>query len=264
MELQLKNKKAFVTGSTSGIGFATAKLLVQEGAEVIINGRTNENIDKAIKLILADFPNATITGEVADFRNQNSVNELIDSLEDIDILINNVGIYKSQSFEDTTDEDWMEMMEVNLMSGVRLSRALLPKMLQRNWGRILFVSSECASLVPVDLIAYSTTKAAMLSLSRGLAQMSRGTNVTVNTILPGSTLSEGAEQFLKQQSEIHQQSIKEVTNNFFKNVRTSSLIERFISTEEISNMLVYLSSPLSGATNGAALKVDGGSISGIL
>lgn len=264
MNLKLKNKRAFITGSTSGIGYATARLLVKEEAQVIINGRSKESIDKAVKSILKEFPKAMISGIVADFRDQVAVNNLIDNLENIDILINNVGIYKSQSFECTSDIDWMEMMEVNVMSGVRLSRALLPKMLKNNWGRILFVSSECAVLVPEDLIAYSTTKAAILSLSRGLAQTTRGSQVTVNTILPGSTLSEGAQQFLGKQSIIHQKSKKEITDNFFKNVRTSSLIERFTTTDEISNMLVYLSSPLSSATNGASVKVDGGSIPGIL
>jgi len=264
MNLHLTNKNVLITGSTSGIGFATAKLFINEGASVIINGRSQKNIDKAIGLILDEFPEAKISGIVADFLDKNSITNLINSIKQVDILINNVGIYKSQSFQETTDTDWADMIEVNVMSGVRLSRAFLPKMLHKNWGRILFISSECAALVPEDLIAYSTTKAALLSLSRGLAQNTRGTNVTVNTVLPGSTLSEGAENFLQQQSERTKQSIQEVTDNFFKNVRTSSLIERFITTEEIANTIVYLSSPLSAATNGAAIKVDGGSIPGII
>ncbi len=264
MNLHLTNKSVLITGSTSGIGFATAKLFINEGASVIINGRSQKNIDKAIGLILDEFPDANISGVVADFLDKNSISNLIDSIKQVDILINNVGIYKSQSFQETTDTDWTDMLEVNVMSGVRLSRAFLPQMIEKNWGRILFISSECAALVPEDLIAYSTTKAALLSLSRGLAQTTRGTNVTVNAVLPGSTLSEGAENFLQEQSEKTNLSKKEVTDNFFKNVRTSSLLERFISTEELANTIVYLASPLSAATNGAAIKVDGGSIPGII
>lgn len=264
MNLQLTNKSVLVTGSTSGIGFATAKLFINEGASVIINGRSQKHIDKAIGLILDEFPEANISGIVADFLDKSSITHLIDTIKQVDILINNVGIYKSQSFQETTDTDWTDMIEVNVMSGVRLSKAYLPQMIDNNWGRILFISSECAALVPEDLIAYSTTKAALLSLSRGLAQTTRGTNVTVNAILPGSTLSEGAEDFLQDQSEKTNLSKQEVTDNFFKNVRTSSLLERFSTTEEIANTIVYLSSPLSAATNGAAIKVDGGSIPGIL
>jgi NAD(P)-dependent dehydrogenase (short-subunit alcohol dehydrogenase family) len=264
MNLKLKNKRILITGSTSGIGFATAKLFAKEEASVVINGRSQKNIDKAIKSILNEYPDADITGINADFHDKNSINNLIETINNIDILINNVGIYKSLSFEETTDSDWLDMFEVNVMSGVRLSRAFLPNMLKKNWGRILFISSECAQLVPEDLIAYSTSKAAVLSVSRGLAQLTKGTNVTVNAVLPGSTLSEGASRFLQEQADKDQITKKEVADNFFKDVRTSSLLQRFTSTEEISNTIVYLSSPLSSATNGAAIKVDGGSISGII
>lgn len=264
MDLQLKNKRAFISGSTAGIGLAIAKVLASEGAEVILNGRTQARIDQAIAHLRDELPEAKLTGIPADFSDTKSVDLLLNRLESVDILINNVGIFTSQSFYDTTNEDWYRLFEVNVMSGVRLSRAILPGMLRRNWGRIIFVSSECAMLVPEDLIAYSTTKAALLAVSRGLAQTTKGSDVTVNTIIPGSTLSEGAEQFLQNVAENEQISEKEVATNFFKNIRTTSLIQRFTGTEEIANTVAYLSSPLASATNGAAIKLEGGSIQGII
>ena len=264
MDYKLQDKTAFVTASTAGIGFAIAEILAGEGANVIINGRTQTRIDEAIQLILAAHPAAKISGIPADFSDSSSVLELIAQLNHVDILINNVGIFTSQSFEDTSDEDWYRLFEVNVLSGVRLSRALLPGMLKNNWGRIIFISSECAMLVPEDLIAYSTTKAALHSVSRGLAQTTRGTNVTVNVVVPGSTRSEGAEQFLAEVAEKGQISKEEVAKNFFKDVRTSSLLERFTTPKEIADTVVYLSSPLSAATNGASIKLDGGSVPGIL
>jgi NAD(P)-dependent dehydrogenase (short-subunit alcohol dehydrogenase family) len=264
MDLQLKNKRAFVSGSTGGIGLAIAKVLAAEGAEVILNGRAQARIDQAIARLSSEVPGAKLRGIPADFADPVSVESILDKLGSVDILINNVGVFTSQSFSDTSDADWYRMFEVNVMSGVRLSRAVLPGMLKRNWGRILFVSSECAMLVPEDLIAYSTTKAALLAVSRGLAQTTKGSAVTVNAVLPGSTLSEGAERFLQTVAENEQISEKEVAENFFKNVRTSSLIQRFTSTEEIANTLAYLCSPLASATNGAAIKLEGGSVPGIL
>lgn len=264
MDLQLKDKRVFISGSTAGIGLATAKLFVQEGANVILNGRSMRTVKLAKQLILDKYPNASVNGIAADFKNDKSVTSLINQLENIDILINNVGIYTAQSFDETTDADWMDMFEVNVMSAVKLSRALLPDMIERNWGRIINISSECAQLVPEDLIAYSATKSAMLGLSRGLAQLTKGTGVTVNAILPGSTLSEGAGQFLKDQAEKEQISEQEVAANFFKNVRASSLLQRFAKTEEVATTIVYLSSPRAVITNGAAIKADGGSIPGIL
>lgn len=264
MDLQLNNKRAFITGSTGGIGLAIAKVLASEGAEVIINGRTQDRINQALTRLKMEVHGAKLSGIPADFADSASVESLLAKLGSVDILINNVGIFTSQSFADTSDADWYRMFEVNVMSGVRLSRAVLPGMLERNWGRILFVSSECALLVPEDLIAYSTTKAALLAVSRGLAQTTKGSAITVNSVLPGSTLSEGAERFLKTVAENEQISEKEVAENFFKNVRTSSLIQRFTSTEEIANTIAYLCSPLSSATNGAAIKLEGGSVSGIL
>lgn len=264
MDLKLKNKTVFITGSTSGIGFATATVFAQEGATVILNGRTQQSVDNAVGNLKRLLPNASVLGIPADFSTKKNVDNLLAKLPEIDILINNVGIYKSTSFLEMLDKAWTEQFEVNVMSGVRLSRQLLPKMLAKNWGRIIFISSECATLVPEDLIAYSATKAAMLSISRGLAQMTKGTAVTVNTIIPGSTLSEGAEQFLVGVAEKEGKTVDQVEAAFFTNVRTSSLIQRFASVEEVANTIVYLSSPLAAATNGAAIKVDGGSMGGII
>ncbi len=264
MDLQLKNKTVFITGSTGGIGFATAKLFLQEGASVVINGRYQHSVDNAVKMLVTQFPDTKISGIPTDFAKKEEVAALITQLPAIDILINNVGIYKGTSFYEMPDSEWYEQFEVNVMSGVRLSRQLLPKMIAKNWGRIIFISSECATLVPEDLIAYSTTKTAMLAISRGLAQMTKGTEVTVNTVVPGSTLSEGAEQFLADAAEKEGKTAKKVEEEFFTNVRTSSLLQRFASVEEVANTIVYLSSPLAAATNGAAIKVDGGSMGGIL
>ncbi len=264
MDLQLSNKTVFISGSTSGIGFCVAKIFLQEKAIVYINGRTEQSVTKAIERLQINFPNGNINGIAADFSDVESIERLIQQLPTIDILINNVGIYAAKSFFDTTDEDWSHHMDVNVMSGVRLSRHFLPKMLAKNWGRILFVSSECATLVPADLIAYSTTKAAILAVSRGLAQLTKGTGVIVNTVIPGSTKTEGAEEFLSNLAKKENKTIPQVEADFFKEIRTSSLLQRFASVEEIANTIVYFSSPIAAATNGAAIKLDGGSMGGIL
>lgn len=264
MNLQLEGKTAFITGSTAGIGFAVAKSLLQEGAKVIINGRKQAGIDSAIQRLKTAVPNADVKGIAADFSEVTEVDALLTQLPHIDILVNNVGTYSSQSFYETTDAEWMRQFEVNVLSGVRLSRHILPKMIDANWGRIIFVSSECATLVPSDLVAYSMTKAAILAVSRGLAQLTKGTNVTVNTAVPGSTLTEGAAQFLENLAAEENKSREEVETTFFSDVRTSSLLQRFASVEEVAHTITYLASPLAAATNGAAIKIDGGSMGGIL
>lgn len=259
MDYLLRNKKALVTGSTSGIGFAIATLLAQEGATVIVNGRTNASVEKAIKQIKDENPSAAVTGFAADFTDKKSVDLLLAEIREVDILVNNVGIFTSQSFEKTQDQDWHNLFEVNVMSGVRLARHLMPAMLANGWGRIIFISSECAQLVPEDLIAYSMTKSAMITVARGLANNTKGTQVTVNTVMPGSTLSEGAERFLADQALKENRTKEEVSNDFFKNVRTTSLLGRFAQPKEVANAVVYLASPLSSATNGSVVKVEGGS-----
>jgi len=264
MDLKLENKTAFITGSTAGIGYAIGRRLADEGVHVFLNGRTESSVRTAVETMKKELTHAKVSGRVADFSHPEQVNRLIGKLPEIDILVNNVGIYEAKGFEETEDADWKSMFEVNLMSGVRLSRALLPAMKQRNWGRILFISSECASLVPEDLIAYSCTKAAMLALSRGLAQTTAGSGVTVNSLLPGSTLTEGAEKFLDDQAASQGLSANEVSDNFFKEVRTTSILGRFLDPREVANTAVYLCSPLSSGTNGAAIHIDGGSIPGIM
>ena len=264
MNLQLEGKNVFITGSTAGIGYGVAESMLQEGASVIINGRTNQSVGQAVEQLSEKFPEGIISGRRCDFSQVQEVEKLISNMPSVDILINNVGIYTSQSFFDTSDEDWMRLFEVNVMSGVRLSRALLPQMLGQKWGRIIFISSECATLVPQDLIAYSTTKAAILAISRGLAQLTKGTQVTVNTVMPGSTMTEGAGQFIERLALENDVSKAEAESDFFEEVRTSSLLQRFASVKEVADTVTYLSSPLSSATNGAAIKVDGGSMGGII
>src|SRR5882762_4519511 len=197
MDLKLKDKIAFISGSTAGIGFATAKRLLMEGARVIINGRTEETVDKAVSELKALVPGSDVSGIPADFSRVAEVNQLIHAIPELDILINNAGIFEPISFENIPDEDWFKLFEVNVMSGVRLSRHYFPGMLKKNWGRIIFISSESAVFIPDEMIHYGVTKTAQIAVSRGLAELTKGTNVTVNTILPGPTFSEGAGTFIK-------------------------------------------------------------------
>ena len=264
MDLRLKDKTAFISGSTAGIGYATARALLQEGATVIVNGRSQQSVENAISRLKQDQPNAKVSGIPTNFQNTDEVDELCKALPELDILINNVGIYKSSSFFEMEDSAWQEQFDINVMSGVRLSRYFLPKLLKKNWGRILFISSECAELVPPDLLAYSMTKTAMVAIAKGLAQLTKGTGVTVNSIVPGSTLSEGAKQFLKEEAKKSGKTEARVEADFFKEIRTSSLIQRFASVDEVATTITYYSSPLASATNGATIKVEGGSMGGLL
>jgi NAD(P)-dependent dehydrogenase (short-subunit alcohol dehydrogenase family) len=264
MDLKLHEKTVFISGSTSGIGFGVASQFLQEGASVYINGRTEESVKSATIRLKSLFPNGKMEGIAADFSKADAIKILLEKLPEIDILINNVGIYTSKPFLETTDEDWHRHIEVNVMSGVRLARHFLPQMLKNNWGRIIFVSSECATLVPADLIAYSTTKTSLLALSRGLAQLTKGTQVTVNAVLPGSTMTEGAQQFLSQLAIKEDKTMVQAEIDFFREARPNSILQRFASIEEIANTIVYYSSPLAAATNGASIKLDGGSTGGII
>jgi NAD(P)-dependent dehydrogenase (short-subunit alcohol dehydrogenase family) len=258
MDLQLKGKKALVTGSTGGIGFAIALGLLREGAVVYINGRTDEKINAAIEKLKAEVPEAVVEGVAADFSKVEAVNHLIKSLPEIDILVNNVGVYGDQPFESTEDAEWLNDFEVNVLSGVRLSRHYAPLMKSKNWGRIIFISSESAINIPEDMILYGVTKTAYLALSRGLAKLMKGTNVTVNAILPGPTLAEGTEKMFDKIAAEKGISVEQAQIDFIKEKRPSSVIERWATTEEVANLVVYVASPLSSATSGAALRVDGG------
>ncbi len=264
MNLQLTNKTAFISGSTAGIGFATALHLAREGAFVYLNGRTENGVERAINRLKNELPDAQVHGIVADFLDFESIDKLLKELPEVDILVNNVGIYASASFFETDDASWHQQLEVNLMSGVRLSRHYLKTMLKKDWGRILYISSECATLVPEDLIAYSTTKAALLALSRGLAQLTKGSGVTVNTIAPGSTFTEGAENFIETLAAKEGKTTNQAEKDFFENIRTSSLLGRFATVDEVAQTICYFASPLSAATNGSVIKVDGGSMGNIL
>jgi NAD(P)-dependent dehydrogenase (short-subunit alcohol dehydrogenase family) len=258
MNIDLKGKTALVTGSTAGIGHAIAKGLALAGATVAVNGRTKAKVDAAVAALAKAAPGSKIRGVAADVSTADGCNALVAALPDVDILVNNAGIFEPKGFFDIPDADWSRFFEVNVMSGVRLSRAYLPGMLKRNWGRIVFISSESALNVPKEMIHYGMTKTAQLAVSRGLAEMTRGTAVTVNSVLPGPTLSEGVEVFVKDIAKHNSQSVEEATASFFKQVRPTSLLQRFASVEEIANMVVYVSSKEASATNGAALRAEGG------
>ncbi len=264
MDLKLKDKIVFISGSTAGIGYAIAQRFLMEGAQVIINGRTQENVDQSINELKSAIPDCKVSGIFADFSKVEEVNNLIKKLPDVDILVNNVGIFRPKAFKDIPDADWFRFFEINVMSGVRLSRHFFPKMLQKNEGRILFISSESAIAIPDEMIHYGMTKTAMLAVSRGLAELTKGTNVTVNTILPGPTKSRGVDGFINDLSKTTDKPVNEVEKDFFKNTRPTSLIQRFVSIEEIANTVVYFASPLSAATNGASIRAEGGLIKSIL
>lgn len=260
MDLQLKNKTALVTGSTEGIGYAIAKGLLKEGTKVYINGRQQEKVDKAIAQLKSEIPDAEVKGIVADFSIVEEVNALIKQLPEVDILVNNVGIYGDQPFETTEDDIWFHDFEVNVMSGVRLSRHYAPIMKKKNWGRIIFLSSESAVNIPDDMILYGVTKTSYLALSRGLAKHLKGTNVTVNAILPGPTWSAANIKNMQKIADERGISLEEAGNSFVKEKKPSSIVGKFVEAEEVANLVVYTASPLSSATTGAALRVDGGVI----
>jgi NAD(P)-dependent dehydrogenase (short-subunit alcohol dehydrogenase family) len=260
MKIDLAGKTALVTGSTSGIGHAVAKGLAAAGAAVVVNGRTQGKVDAAVMAITKAVSGAKVRGVAADVATAAGCNALVAALPEVDILINNAGIFEPKGFFDISDEDWIRFFEVNLMSGVRLSRAYMPAMLKRNWGRIVFISSESALNIPKEMIHYGVTKTAQLALSRGLAEMTRGTAVTVNSVLPGPTMSEGVETFVRDLAKQNGQSVEEAASQFVKQFRPTSLLQRFASVDEIANMVVYVSSKEASATNGAALRAEGGII----
>ena len=263
MKIDLSGKTALVTGSTSGIGHATVKGLAGAGAAVVVNGRNQAKVDAAVAAIAKAVPGAKVRGVAADVSTPAGCKTLVGALPDVDILINNAGIFEPKEFFDIPDDDWSRFFEVNVMSGVRLSRAYMPGMLKRNWGRIVFISSESALNIPKEMIHYGMTKTAQLAVSRGLAEMTRGTAVTVNSVLPGPTMSEGVEAFVKELAKQSGQSVEEAASQFVKQFRPTSLLQRFATVEEIANMVVYVSSKEASATNGAALRAEGGIIQAI-
>ncbi|MDR3372630.1 MAG: SDR family NAD(P)-dependent oxidoreductase [Ancalomicrobiaceae bacterium] len=257
MDLKLNGKTAIVTGATGGIGLEIARALSLEGAKVTLPGRTRDRIDAAIANIAASG-GETVTGALADPTTEDGVSALTAALPQVDILVNNLGIYEIKPFQAISDDEWRRYFEINVLGGIRLSRAYMPGMLARNWGRIIFISSESGLMTPGGMVHYGMTKTAQLAVARGLASEAKGTGVTVNSVLPGPTRSDGIVDFLRSLSSNPDASAAEVEAEFFEKHRPTSLLQRLIEPQEIANLVAYVSSPLSSATNGAALRVDGG------
>ena len=264
MDLQLEGKRALVTGSTAGIGFAIAKGLAKEGASVIVNGRSTKRVDEALSALNKAGVSGNLEGLAADLGTADGARATIDRFPEVDILVNNLGIFETKPFESITDADWLHIFEVNILSGVRLSRHYLPAMKRRNWGRIVFISSESGVQIPTEMIHYGMTKTAQLAIARGLAETTAGTNVTVNSVLPGPTASEGANNFVEKLARDQKTTRQEIEKQFFENMRPTSLLKRMAEPDEVANLVTFVCSPLSSATNGAALRVDGGVVRSIL
>lgn len=262
MDLQLTGRQALVTGSTAGIGFAIAKTLAREGARVIVNGRTEAAVAQAVAAIGAVAPAIQPEGFFGDLSQSEAAASIVRRFPDVEILVNNLGIFEAKAFEDIADEEWMHFFRVNVLSGARLARLYLPAMRKANWGRIIYISSESAVQIPVEMIHYGVTKTALLGLSRGLAEAVAGTGITVNSILPGPTKSRGVVDFVEQLARRDGKTFEQVEAEFFRTARPTSLIKRFASPEEVASLVAYVASPLSSATTGAALRVEGGVIKG--
>jgi len=257
MNLQLDGKKALVTGSTAGIGLAIARALAREGASVVITGRTQPRLDNATEDTRKEIHDAKISGIVVDLATPDGISKCIEAAPAIDILVNNLGVYEPKPFEQIADDDWHAIIELNFMSGVRLSRHYLSQMKAANWGRIIFISSESAINIPVEMIHYGVTKTMQVALGRGLAETTSGTAVTVNSVLAGPTRSEGVEKFLIDMARTKNVAPEKIEKEFFRTARPSSLLQRFATTDEVAALVTFLGSPLSSATNGAALRVEG-------
>lgn len=263
MDMGLRGKLALVTGSTAGIGRAVADAFAAEGASVVVTGRDSARVADAVQAIVEAHPGAQVRGVAADLGTADGCRRVVEEVPAVDILVNNVGIFEPKPFVEISDDEWLRFFEVNVLSGVRLSRAYLPDMLRRNWGRILFISSESGLQIPVEMIHYGTTKTAQLAVARGLAETTRGTAVTVNAILPGPTLSQGVGDFVAGLAARQQISADEMQRQFFRSARPSSLLQRFETPEEIAAMVVFVASERASAVNGASLRVDGGVVRSI-
>ena len=264
MDLRLGGKRALVTGSTAGIGFAAAARLAEEGASVAINGRSAERVEEAVRRTRERAPEAEILGVVADLGAAEGVEELLRQVPEIDVLVNNLGIFEPKDFQEITDEDWFRFFETNAMSGVRLARHYLPGMKGQDWGRIVFVSSESGVQIPAEMIHYGVTKTAQLAVARGLAETTVGTGVTVNSVLPGPTASEGVKTFVGRMAQEQGKDEAAMEEEFFQTARPSSLLQRFIEPEEVAEMIAFVCSPASSATNGASLRADGGVVRSVV
>src|ERR1700724_2521402 len=257
MDLQLTKKLALVSGSTAGIGNAIAESLAREGATVIVNGRTPKAVDAAVMAMKA-ATGGDVLGFAGNLSSASVADELVAQYPQVEILINNLGIFEVTPFEEITDEEWRRFFDVNVLSGARLARLYLPAMRKRNWGRIIFISSESGLQIPAEMIHYGMTKSAQIAVARGLAEATAGTGITVNSVLPGPTLSRGVGDFVADWAAKSGKSAKSVEDDFFKTARPTSLIKRFATPDEVASLVAYVASPLSAATNGAALRVDGG------
>jgi NAD(P)-dependent dehydrogenase (short-subunit alcohol dehydrogenase family) len=264
MNIDLHDRRALVTGSTAGIGFAIARELAASGAAVAVNGRTQDSADRAVARLRGEVPGASVTGIAADAGSAEGCHALIAAAPETDILVNNVGTFEIKPFFDIDDANWLRLFNTNVLSGVRLSRHYAPRMRERGWGRVIFISSESALNIPKEMIHYGMTKTAQLAVSRGLAEEMAGSAVTVNAVLPGPTRSAGVEAFLRQLAQQQGRTLAEIEAEFFRTARPTSLIQRFAEPQEVANLVVYLASPVASATTGAALRVDGGVISFIV
>ena len=263
MDLQLAGMTAFVSGSTAGIGLATVRRLAREGASVVVNGRTPARVEAAVAHIRAEVAGAQVTGVAADLGTAAGVATTVAAVPHVDVLVNNLGIFEVRAFDAIDDADWLRFFEVNVLSGIRLARAWLPGMRERNWGRVVFVSSESGIDIPVEMIHYGMTKTAQLAVARGLAESLAGTGVTVNSVLPGPTASEGVTRFVGEMARDRHTDVATMEKAFFATARPSSLLKRFITPDEVANLIAYVASPLASATTGAALRVDGGVVRAI-
>ncbi|WP_158809872.1 SDR family NAD(P)-dependent oxidoreductase [Beijerinckia sp. L45] len=264
MNIDLTGKTAVVTGSTEGIGFACAVGLAEAGASVVLNGRKADTLKKALAALQDRAPAATLTSVVADLATADGCAALVEAVPATDILVNNVGIYGPKPFFEIPDAEWERFFQTNVMSGVRLSRAYMKRMMEHGWGRVIFLSSESGINIPDDMLHYGFTKTAVLGLSRGLAKLARGTGVTVNAVLPGPTMSEGVEAMLADTAKAEGKSIEDVGTAFVKAKRPTSIIQRMATVDEVANMVVYACSTQASATTGAALRVDGGVVESII
>ncbi len=263
MDLKLKDKVALVSGSTAGIGLAIATSLAREGCVTWVNGRTQARVTEAVAAVKKAVPGAKVEGFAADLGTKAGCDALVKKLPAVDVLVNNLGIFEAKPFGEIPDEDWVRFFEVNVLSGVRLSRAYVPGMKSKNWGRVIFVSSESGQSIPAEMIHYGMTKTAQVAVARGLAETLTGTGVTVNTVLPGPTASEGVGGFVEGLAKAQKKTKEQVETEFFQTMRPSSIIKRFASTDEVASLVTYVASPLASATTGAALRCDGGLVRSI-
>jgi NAD(P)-dependent dehydrogenase (short-subunit alcohol dehydrogenase family) len=264
MNLGLSGKRALVTGSTAGIGLAIATALAREGAKVALNGRTPARVEQALAHVRQHVIGAEIEGVVADLGTADGARHVVGELPELDVLVNNLGIYQSKPFEQIADEEWLRLLEVNVLSGVRLSRHYFPAMLRRNWGRVIFISSESGVQIPSEMIHYGVTKSAQVALARGMAELTAGTGVTVNSVLAGPTRSEGVEQFVAGLAKDRGVTEKQIEEEFFKTVRPTSLIRRFETPDEVAAVVAFLCGQSASGVNGAAVRAEGGLLKGML